>query len=237
MPTMLQNASFAAQDHVAVVQFDDPVDGRLEDQPEVFLGLADRLVRLAHAFEREVCVRQRTLLVSQCVPCLGVGLRAADLVRQDARRDAQPQHRDDRRRLHRGDPARLVQAGDGGERRARGDHGHARQDRARQVQPPFVGARVGAPGEHDHGGGEHRSGEHEDDHDPREPDVVRASRPFPAEDDDGDGDGREDEPLDDVRGGRNPEREDAERDEERGRHDRERPGRQRLPSDRRRRAG
>ena len=38
-----------------------------------------------------------------------------------------------------GRPSRVVEAGDGDERRARRDHGHAREDRAGQVQPPFVG--------------------------------------------------------------------------------------------------
>ena len=35
-----------------MVELNDPVDGRLEDQPKVLLGLADRFVRLSHVFER-----------------------------------------------------------------------------------------------------------------------------------------------------------------------------------------
>ena len=98
------------QDHVAVVELDDAVDGRLEDQPEVLLGLAQGLVRLADAFEREVGLGEGALLVAQarawprawaCV--------LADLVREDARRDPQPEHGDDRRRLDRGEPARVVE--------------------------------------------------------------------------------------------------------------------------------
>ena len=75
-----------------MVELDDPVDRRLEDQPQMLLGLAERLVRLADAFEGEVGLREGALLVAQRAPGIGVGLRAADLVREDPGRHADPQH-------------------------------------------------------------------------------------------------------------------------------------------------
>ena len=93
-----------------MVELDDPVDGRLEDQPQMLLGLAEGLVRLADAFQREVGLGEGALLVAQRAPGIGVGLRAADLVRDDAGRHADPEHADDGRRLDRGEPAGIVQA-------------------------------------------------------------------------------------------------------------------------------
>ena len=73
-----------------MVELDDPVDGRLEDQPQMLLGLAEGLVRLAYALQGEIALGEGALLVVQRAPGIGVGLRAADLVRDDASRHADP---------------------------------------------------------------------------------------------------------------------------------------------------
>ena len=92
-----------------MVQLDDPVHGRLEDQTEMLLGLAERLVGLANALQGEIGLREGALLVAQRAPGIGVGLRAADLVREDPSRHADPEHRDDGGRLDGGEPARVVE--------------------------------------------------------------------------------------------------------------------------------
>ena len=48
-----------------MVELDDAVDRRLEDQPQMLLGLAKRLVRLADALEGEVGLGEGALLVAR----------------------------------------------------------------------------------------------------------------------------------------------------------------------------
>ena len=154
-----QNASFAA-DHVVVVELDDPVHGGLEDQPEVFLGLAERLVR-SRARVRARCRPRRGR--SPCRPG-ALGLRRAPgcwriwfarmrAATPDAR--ATPMIKPDCTPL---DPALVVQRGDGGEGRTRRDHGDAREHRAGQMPATLVLRGSRASGEQDDRRGQQRAG-------------------------------------------------------------------------------
>ena len=118
------------QHDASLVELDDAVLGGLEDEPQVLLGLAERLVGLAHAFERLVGLGQRAFPLFERLGGLSVRDRARRLVREDARRDAEPEQQDDRGRLGPGEAALVVEDRHHGERRAGRDHREAREHRS-----------------------------------------------------------------------------------------------------------
>jgi len=118
----LAEGAVRADDDVAGVELDDPVDGGLEHGAEAFLGLAQGLVRALEPRQGHVGLAERGLLLVERVVDRALRLRPPDLVHEDAERDRGRQDADQERGLavvdHRAAP---VDRDQGEGRAGRGD--------------------------------------------------------------------------------------------------------------------
>jgi len=83
-----------SNDHVLVVQLHDPVHGRLEDEAEALLRVAQGLVGPLETRECLVCLAEGRLLGFERVLRIARCLGAPKLVHQDPKRDGHPEHVD-----------------------------------------------------------------------------------------------------------------------------------------------
>ena len=94
-----------------IVELHEPVDRCVEDEPQVFLGAAERLVGLLDAIERGIGRRKGGLLPVERILGLDGGLPARELVRQHPRGDRDAEQQEQRGRVHAGDAAGVVKDG------------------------------------------------------------------------------------------------------------------------------